>query len=51
MNVCCVHRDTFGVPLLSPGKVHGNAGLKSPGVPSPKRGQKKEEGWKEVIRK
>ena len=34
------------MPMLSPGK-----GLKSPAVPSPKKGGKKEEGWKEVVRK
>ena len=45
---CC--SDTFGVPLLSPGK--GSSGLKSPSLTSPKRGAgKKEDGWKEVIRK
>lgn len=34
--------------MLSPGKIHGS---KSPAAPSPKKGQKKEDGWKEVIRK
>ena len=44
------YRDTFTVPGLSPGKP--NLGLRSVGVNSPtKRGQRKEEGWKEVIRK
>ena len=42
--------DAFNVqPMLSPMK--NNSGLKSPGLTSPKRVQKTEEGWKEVTRK
>ncbi|ELU15000.1 hypothetical protein CAPTEDRAFT_219177 [Capitella teleta] len=37
--------ESYGANLLSP------KGAKSPGVPSPKKGQRKEEGWKEVTRK
>ena len=41
------HRDGYTLAMLSP----ANKGPKSPGAPSPKKGQKKEEDWKEVIRK
>ena len=41
----CVPRDCYS--MLSP----ANKGSKSPGAPSPKKGMKKEEDWKEVIRK
>jgi len=47
MLVRFVPRDGYTMSMLSP----ANKGPKSPGAPSPKKGQKKEEDWKEVIRK
>lgn len=48
---CVVHfREGFSVAGLSPGKA--NLSLKSSSSNSPsKRGQRKDEGWKEVTRK
>ena len=37
--------------MTAPSPIKNQAGLKSPSAPSPKRGSKKEDGWKEVVRK
>jgi hypothetical protein len=50
---CCFCRDTFDMhpPPVSPAKGSSTSKKALSMISSPVRGQKKEEGWKEVIRK